>query len=84
MRERCCSQERHRAHAGASCKRGSPPQVTSLAWASNDLMIASGRGNHTMQLWSPKTGQKLQSVPTLAPVQPRRAVRMPVLTEQAA
>jgi WD40 repeat protein len=31
-------------------------------------MLGAGRGNHTMQLWNPKTGKKLHSLAMMAPV----------------
>jgi len=40
-----------------------------LAWSPNDQVLASGRGNHTLQLWNPRTGQLIHSFATMAPVQ---------------
>jgi WD40 repeat protein len=47
---------------------GGPPDVTALAWSPNGQVLAAGRGNHTIQLWDPKGGNKLFSLPTMAPV----------------
>jgi WD40 repeat protein len=47
---------------------GSPRSVTGLAWSANSNMLASGRDNHTMQLWDIKTEKLVHNLATLAPV----------------
>jgi WD40 repeat protein len=47
---------------------GSPPQVSSITWSPSGTMIASGRRNHTMQLWSGASDKPVQSLQAMAPV----------------
>jgi len=41
---------------------GSPKSVTALAFAPQGPMLASGRGNHTLQLWNTQTGKVVHDV----------------------
>ena len=47
---------------------GSPPAVTGLAFGLGGSILASGRGNHTMQLWDVRTSKVVHHIATMAPV----------------
>lgn len=49
--------------------QGNPPSVTAVAWTPDGSMILAGRGNHTMQLWDPKSDKIVHTIQALAPVQ---------------
>ena len=46
---------------------GNPPDVAAMAWSPN--LLATGYGYHKLNLWAHKTGQKLHTLDTMAPVQ---------------
>ena len=47
---------------------GSPPTVTSLAWAPDNTTLLTGRGNHTTQVWQTGTNNALFDLPGMAPI----------------
>lgn len=47
---------------------GSPPNVSSVAWSADGNFVLGGRGNHTIQYWSLKANNYVQSIGTMAPV----------------
>ncbi len=48
---------------------GSPPYISSMVFYPKGDVLACGRGNHTLDLWSLKTLKKITTAPTMAPVQ---------------
>ncbi len=46
---------------------GSPPDLTAMAWSPN--LLATGYGYHKLNIWAHKTGQKIHTLETMAPVQ---------------
>jgi WD40 repeat protein len=47
---------------------GSPPAVTSLAWAPDNVTLLSGRANHTSQVWQVGAPNALFDLPGMAPI----------------
>jgi WD40 repeat protein len=50
-------------------RSGSPPYISSLAFYPLGDILAAGRGNHTLDVWSMTTQKKLHLLPTMAPVE---------------
>jgi WD40 repeat protein len=47
---------------------GSPPAVTSLAWAPDNMTLLSGRANHTSQVWQVGSPNALFDLQGMAPI----------------
>ncbi|MDB5313085.1 MAG: hypothetical protein JWO38_7287 [Gemmataceae bacterium] len=49
-------------------RAGSPPTVTSLAFAPDSVTLLSGRGNHTAQVWRAGATNPVIDLPGMAPI----------------